>query len=583
MSRHWKLNEKRTFSEAFDASLSGTESAARQRRKEMDIVWEEIDRRGQQLEECMVAVGITKPSTSDDNMLRLNVGGSHVTVRRSVLADKGCSESWTLGDLFDSIWDERIPRDSDGCIVLDESPTCVRHLVHKLLQESGSHASRKGTALSAEDEAHVPYVSRALGLEKQAAVSMATERRSTVLEPDEWGPLTATLLRWCSRTPTRMELLYRASRDGWKPRDFHSRCGDESPMTITLFRVSNGSRATDSVVGGFSSASWNPSGRSDSPYKYAPEAFLFMLKDDPDSGPDDFQPFKMGIKRGREGRAVYCSATHMPRFGVSTLICEMERENEYCIRTSETTFDVRRGSPFLDLDELSVVEIEVFRVRSMGTAPPPQPPQPSVPHALIDLPAEDTTSMSAENYEDDVRTFGASIADALVEERTAQHQAQVELAQANAKAGASAGALAALYGPHVADGKKDAVVELNVRGTRITTLQSTLQACPDSALAVRFNGDRWPPTEKDLDERGRFVIDDCSPSVFSKVLDVLRVRKRAAWAGSGGANGTASSRVVVKAADRESFNKFVEMYFPGCESFVMDLVARSPAASGAQR
>lgn len=81
----------------------------------------------------------------------------------------------------------------------------------------------------------------------------------------------------------------------------------------------------------------------------------------------------------------------------------------------------------------------------------------------------------------------------------------------------------------------------------MTTLRSTLQACPDSALATRFDEDKWPATDKDVDEHGRRLI-DCSPSVFSKVLDVLRARKRAPRIASGGSD-VGYVRVVVKAAD----------------------------------
>lgn len=121
--------------------------------------------------------------------------------------------------------------------------------------------------------------------------------------------------------------------------------------------------------------------------------------------------------------------------------------------------------------------------------------------------------------------------------------------------------------------EEDFVIELSVRGTRMTTLRSTLQACPDSALAARFDEDKWPATEKDVDERGRRMI-DCSPSVFSKVLDVLRMRKRASWAaGSEVCCGDCGARVAVRAGDRAAFEEFVGMYFPGRESFIMDMVA----------
>eukprot|EP00903_Cladosiphon_okamuranus_P013057 g12179.t1 len=38
------------------------------------------------------------------------------------------------------------------------------------------------------------------------------------------------------------------------------------------------------------------------------------------------------------------------------------------------------------------------------------------------------------------------------------------------------------------------------------------------------------PTDKDLDENGRVVV-ECRPWCFSKFLDVLRMREWAAWAG----------------------------------------------------
>lgn len=71
---------------------------------------------------------------------------------------------------------------------------------------------------------------------------------------------------------------------------------------------------------------------------------------------------------------------------------------------------------------------------------------------------------------------------------------------------------------------------------------------------------------------------DCSPFVCSKVLDVLRMRKRAVWCvAAGGVEGDV--RVVVKPADREQLRAFVDQYFRGSESFIMDLVAGPPIES----
>lgn len=46
-------------------------------------------------------------------------------------------------------------------------------------------------------------------------IGMAVEGGSEVLQPNDINRLTATLRRWCPGKPAKMELLYRASRDGW--------------------------------------------------------------------------------------------------------------------------------------------------------------------------------------------------------------------------------------------------------------------------------------------------------------------------------------------------------------------------------
>ncbi|CAN0473508.1 unnamed protein product [Ectocarpus sp. 8 AP-2014] len=159
-----------------------------------------------------------------------------------------------------------------------------------------------------------------------------------------------------------------------------------------------------------------------------------------------------------------------------------------------------------------------------------------------------------------------------MEEEMVLQEAGNELARAKARVTTCATALSAVYGPDVATGKEEDVVELSVRGTRITTLRSTLQDCPDSALAVMFDKDKWPATVKDLDSNGRHVI-DCKPSVFSKVLDVLRITKRAAWARTEEERRRHDeTRVTVTANDRLAFEESVTMYFPRCADFVMEYV-----------
>ncbi|CAN0122240.1 unnamed protein product, partial [Hapterophycus canaliculatus] len=230
------------------------------------MAWSALDQGWDALQKRMGEEGIvSEPATKVDGALSLNLGGSVINVCRSVLAEGGKDEVSMphLSNLISTEWDNRLPRDTDDCIVIDESPICMKYLIYKLLERSGTAMGMAG--LSFDDElpldqmAYMPHVSRVLGLPKNMpVVGMVLVPGSTTLEPEEVGPLTATLKEWCPGKPARMELLYRASRDGWTSVAFHSRCGNHSPSTITLFRVSNDDRdAAESVVGGFSSVSWS--------------------------------------------------------------------------------------------------------------------------------------------------------------------------------------------------------------------------------------------------------------------------------------------------------------------------------------
>ncbi|CAN0296894.1 unnamed protein product, partial [Pylaiella littoralis] len=372
------------------------------------------------------------------------------------------------------------------------------------------------------------------------------------------------------------KLLYRASRDGWTSASFHVRCRDDSPSTITLFRVERqGSDCSDSIIGGFSSVPWN----NNNSFSTSPGAFLFMLKDGNVSGSTPFQPVKWEIFSENVGTAVFHGSLYGPCFGGGYDLFASQIPPHHTLTVIKSSYDIE--APILMLNGRSVVEIETFTVCSTAATALPLPAKPacSTTTAIAD-PTPFRSTPLLEQHADDIDTFGKAIAGSLMEERMALREAHIELAAAGDKVAASADALAAVYGPDVAAGKDDPVVELSVRGRRMTTLLSTLQACPESFLATKFNEDRWPATDKDVDEHGCRLI-DCSPSVFAKILDVLRMRKRAAWAGTALQPGCDELvRVIIKAGDRDSFEKFVEKNFPGdLQSFIMDCV-ESPKAGG---
>lgn len=92
-----------------------------------------------------------------------------------------------------------------------------------------------------------------------------------------------------------------------------------------------------------------------------------------------------------------------------------------------------------------------------------------------------------------------------------------------------------------------------------------------------------------MDEDGRRKV-DCDPNCFSKILDVMRMRKRASWAaaaaddeekvntavddvfGPGGVGAGHAIRIPIAENDQGCFRESVRKLFPGCEDFIMGLV-----------
>ncbi len=582
MSRH--PNRHKRFKTETLAHFKEAEDIMKQRQGAMEQCWADLDQGWEDLRGKMREVGLsTSSAIAPDTMILLNVGGSDLHVPRSVLeAIRGSSATWTLGDLFvGGEWDGRLPRDSDGNAVLDASPACVGYLMKNLLSNRGPQGVDPGLGtkdLPADELSYLPHVAGALQMSSclPPPTGVSLTGGSTVVESWERNWFLSTVVSCFRDKLEGLDLLYRASRDGWTPSSFHALC-DSSYWTITLVRVrAQGRETTDSVFGGFSSVSWAGIG-----YRPSAGAFLLNLKDSGNlSGQGCFQPIKCELNPGQGGAAVYCNPRYGPCFGAGHDLSVALDGVSGSVSAVPSTFGVLT-SPYMALHRRPVMEVEVFRVRPKATTPPPTattlsipPPVPRVGGGLVDrLAMFDAAPMSAKEHEDDVHRFGISVAESLKAERNALHHAQTELIRASDKAAASRDALAAVYGPFVAAGTKDPVVELSVRGpratARFTTLLSTLQACPDSALARRF-GSNWTESE---DAYGRPVIKDCSPAVFSKVLDVLRMRKRAAWAGSnGGQNEAPMVRVAVRTADREPFQRYVNMYFVGCERFITDCV-----------
>jgi hypothetical protein len=96
-----------------------------------------------------------------------------------------------------------------------------------------------------------------------------------------------------------LKLLYRASRDGFKAENFHSKC-DNIPKTLTIIKVKD----KPHIFGGYTEATWE----GNDICKEDPNAFIFSLVN------DDNKPIKMKIPNQNIQNAIYCHPFIGPTF-----------------------------------------------------------------------------------------------------------------------------------------------------------------------------------------------------------------------------------------------------------------------------
>jgi len=130
-------NENNAFAEGIGVNLQELEVGIKQRREVLRAEWDNVDRGWKELEERMVEAGIKDYASIDEGLFRSNCGGSPKAFPHHALR---CGQPSLQADLKKSAWDDRLPRDADGRISLDMSPTSLTILIHARLQ--GSQVTR---------------------------------------------------------------------------------------------------------------------------------------------------------------------------------------------------------------------------------------------------------------------------------------------------------------------------------------------------------------------------------------------------------------------------------------------------------
>ena len=154
----------------------------------------------------------------------------------------------------------------------------------------------------------------------------------------------------------QLELLYRATRDGWGSADFHRLC-DNQGATVTVVRSANGN-----VFGGFADAAWKSGGGS---YQASAQAFLFLLVSH-----EGRAPVRMAQNGRNPGSAMRCNPDRSSMFGCGSDLTIHSNANANTRSNSNvngTTYTLPAGANAKTVlagsYNFQVAEYEVFRVR----------------------------------------------------------------------------------------------------------------------------------------------------------------------------------------------------------------------------
>ncbi|CAF0818161.1 unnamed protein product [Adineta steineri] len=150
----------------------------------------------------------------------------------------------------------------------------------------------------------------------------------------------------------KWELIYKATRDGFRANAFHSRCDNKGP-TISIIQSNN-----NYIFGGYTSIAWTSSEK----YQNDETAFLFTLRN-----PHNIPPTKYTIKYDYVEIAIYDDSDSGPRFGsgADMRVCDNSNSNYASYTIFPTSYNDTTGkgkNTFTGAKNFSTSEIEVFQL-----------------------------------------------------------------------------------------------------------------------------------------------------------------------------------------------------------------------------
>jgi len=176
-----------------------------------------------------------------DDVLELNVGGDQFTTYKSTLVS-----TITEGSMLSAMFSGRhaLKQDPTGRYFLDRPPEPFRWIINTL--RTGECITPESTFLRKQIIIELEFFGLVHPLFEPILIGKYFETNPSLsLTDKEMG----TLVDWIGTKS--LELLFRASRDGWDGNNFHSRCVHKGPTLVIA------ETACGYIIGGYTKCKWN--------------------------------------------------------------------------------------------------------------------------------------------------------------------------------------------------------------------------------------------------------------------------------------------------------------------------------------
>jgi hypothetical protein len=161
----------------------------------------------------------------------------------------------------------------------------------------------------------------------------------------------------------KWQLLYKATRDGFRASDFHSKCDNKGP-TVVIITSGNGC-----IFGGYTPLSWTSPSTPERCLDFSDKSFIFALKNFSSE-----KPLKFGLEK--DGIAIVCNQNSGPVFGgglrtksggsCDISVCDESDHKDsshFGFPSSYGGYDYLKGNKvFTGSERFRTKEIEVFQV-----------------------------------------------------------------------------------------------------------------------------------------------------------------------------------------------------------------------------